>query len=64
MTQDQYLAIIEAIAVIGGILGAMWAVVLFMLYDIKRMIGGRKVKKERVKGGDDDEIESPSGDSR
>ena len=64
MTQTQYLAIIEAIAVVGGIIGAMWTIVLFMLYDIKRMIGGRKVKKERVKGGDDDEIESPSGDNR
>jgi hypothetical protein len=47
MSQTQYIAIIEAIAVIGGIIGAMWTVVLFMLYDIKRMIGGRKVNKER-----------------
>jgi len=58
MTQTQYLAIIEAIAVVGGIIGAMWTVVLFMLYDIKRMIGGKKVKKERWKGGDDSENES------
>jgi hypothetical protein len=64
MTQTQYLAIMEAIAVVGGILGAMWIVVLFMLYDIKRMIGGRKVKKERVKGGDGDEIESLGDDNR
>lgn len=47
MTQTQYLAIMEAIAVSAGIIGGMWTVVLFMLYDIKRMIGGKKVKKER-----------------
>lgn len=64
MRQEQYLAIMCAIAVSSGIIGAMWTVVLFMLYDIKRMIGGSKVKKERVKGGDDDEIESPSDGTR
>jgi hypothetical protein len=52
MSQTQYLAIMEVIAVSAGIIGAMWAVVLFLLYDIKRMIGGKKVKKEEQRSED------------